>query len=68
MYSNYSIIIDKVEHHEDYVRKIFRALLLGPNSTFNNFIEIIKDDWDTLTEVLPGYLIHNDTEKYNNMA
>ena len=32
MYSNYSIIIDKVERHEDCVRHIFRNLLLGPNS------------------------------------
>ena len=31
MYSNYSIIIDILERHEDYVRHIFRALLSGTN-------------------------------------
>ena len=38
MSSNYSIIIDKGEHHEDYVRRILRYILAGPNSTFNCFI------------------------------
>ena len=42
MYSNYSIIIDKVERHEDYVCHIFRVLLSGPNQNFNSFIEITK--------------------------
>ena len=31
MSSNYSIIIDKGERHEDYVRHIFRDPLSGPN-------------------------------------
>ena len=35
MSSNYSIIVDKGEHHKDYGRHIFRFLLLGPNSTSN---------------------------------
>ena len=30
MSSNYSMIIDKRELHEDYVRHIFRAILSGP--------------------------------------
>ena len=30
--------------HEDYVRDIFRAILLGPKSTFNGFIEINNGD------------------------
>ena len=30
MDSNYSIIIDKGEQHEDYVHHIFRAPLSGP--------------------------------------
>ena len=68
MSSNCFIIIDGVECHEDYVRYIFRALLSGPNSTFNNFIWSTKDDWDTGREVTAGELIQNDTEKYNNMA
>ena len=29
--SNYSIIIDRLERYEDYVRHIFRYLLSGPN-------------------------------------
>ena len=47
MSSNYSIVIDKVEIHEDYVRHIFRALLSGPNSNFNRFIERTNYYWDT---------------------
>ena len=43
MSSNYSIIINKVELHEDYVSHIFRDLLSGPNSTFNCFIKMTKD-------------------------
>ena len=31
MSSNYSIIIDKGERHEYYVRRIFRCLFSGPN-------------------------------------
>ena len=52
MSSNYSIIVDKGERCEDYVRHIFRALLSYPNSNFNHSIEINKDDWDTGIEVL----------------
>ena len=54
MSSKYTIIIDKGECHEDYVWHIFRALLSGPNSTFNCFIEIKKDDWDTGLDRLPS--------------
>ena len=68
MYSNYSIIIDKGEIHEDYVFQIFRDLLSGKKSTFNSFIENNKDDWDTGREVISVELIHNGTEKYNNMT
>ena len=68
MYSNYSIITDKGEHHETYVRHIFRFFLSGPNSTFNIFIESTKDDLDTGTEVPAGELIQNTTEKCNNMV
>ena len=49
MSSNQSIIIDKGEHHDDYVRHIFRYILSGPNSTFNFLIERTKYDWDTGT-------------------
>ena len=45
MSSNYTIIVDKGESNEDYVRHIFRDLLSGTNSTFNHFIERAKDDW-----------------------
>ena len=68
MYPNYSIILDKGELYDDYVRHIYRALLSGPNSTFNCFIGSSKDDWDIGTEVLGGELIHNTTENYNNMV
>ena len=54
MPSNYSIIIDKGECREDYVRHIFRDILSGPKSTFNCFIEITKEDWDTEREVTEG--------------
>ena len=50
MSSNYSIIIDKIERHEDYIRQIFRALLSGKNSTFDRFIEITKNYWNTRPE------------------
>ena len=49
MSSNYSIVIDKVEHHEDYVRHIYRAILSGTNSTFNISIESYNDYRDTGT-------------------
>ena len=42
--SNFSIIIDKVERHKDYVRHIFRDIFSGPNSTFSRFIEITNYD------------------------
>ena len=47
MSSNYSINIDIGERHEDYIRRIFRDLLTGPNSTLDCFIEINKYDWET---------------------
>ena len=46
MSSNYSIIIYKGEHYEDYVRHILRDLLSGTNSTLYCFIGINKYDWD----------------------
>ena len=45
MSSNYTINIDKREHHEGYVHHFFRALLSQPNSTFNGFIEIKRMIW-----------------------
>ena len=68
MSSNYSIIVDKGERHEYCVRNIYRALLPGPNSTFNHFIEKSKGYCDTVTESLEEYLNHSSTEKYNNMV
>ena len=47
---------------------IFRTLLSGENSTFNCFIQITRDDWDTGTEFLSGELIHNAAENYNNVV
>ena len=38
MSSNYTIIIDKGGHHEDYFFHIFRVIFSGPNTTFNSFI------------------------------
>ena len=64
--SNYSIIIDKGEHHKDYVWHILRDILSGKISTPNYFIEMTKDDWDTGTELTAGELINDATEKYNN--
>ena len=49
IFSNYSIIMDKGECHEDYVRQIFRAILLGKNVTLNRLIEMTNVDWDTKT-------------------
>ena len=45
--SNYSIILDKGERHDDYVIHIFRALLSGPSSNFNHCFKTTKDNWDT---------------------
>ena len=45
MSSNYTIMIDKGERREGYVCNLFRNLLAGKNSNFNNFIEKTKDDW-----------------------
>ena len=60
--SNHIIIIDKGEHHEDYICHLFSSLLSWKNSTFNSVLEIIKDNWDTLLEVLASDLINNATE------
>ena len=49
MSSNYSIIIDKGELCEGYVRHIFRDIFSGPNSTFNNSIESTNYYLDTVT-------------------
>ena len=68
MSSNQSIIIDKGEHYEDYVRHIFRYLLSGPNPTFDCLIERTKYDWGTITEFLSGYIINNAIQKYNNLV
>ena len=57
MSSNYSIILDKIERREDYVRHIFRAILSGTNLTFNCSIKRTKYDWYTVTEVLEVDLI-----------
>ena len=40
----------------------------GTKSDFNSFFKITNDDWDTITDVLEGYLILNATEKYNNLV
>ena len=68
IYSNYTIIIDKGGNNEDYVHPIFRAHLLGLNSTLNCFIECPKYEWDTGTEIETGDLIQNTTKNYNNMV
>ena len=65
MYSNYSIIIDKGECHEYYVHHNFRDIFSWPKSTFNHFVVILKDYWETVTEVSSEELTHNATEKYN---
>ena len=52
MSSNYSIFIDKGEHHEYYVRKISEDILSGSNSNFHYFIEMNKYDWYTGTSLL----------------
>ena len=47
--SNYSIMLYKGKHHEDYVRHIFMYLSSGKNSTFNSFVERCKNNWYTGT-------------------
>ena len=44
----YAIIVDKQGLHEDYVCHIFRDIGAGPKSTLNSFIEMTKDNWDTV--------------------
>ena len=66
MPSNYSIVIDKVDRHEYYVRHIFRSLLSVPKSTFNTFIEKAKDDWETKIEFAERKLFQNANYRYNN--
>ena len=51
MSSNYSINKDTRERHEDYVRRIFRDLLTGTDSTFGCSIERAKDYWETVREI-----------------
>ena len=54
MSSNYSIVIDEGERHEDYVRHIFKDISSGPNSTFNCFIERTNGDCYIGREVPAG--------------
>ena len=68
MSGNYTTILQKGVTHEDYVRHLFRALLSGPNSSLNCYIERCKDDWDTGADVTPDSLIQVAKEKYNNMV
>ena len=71
MYSNYSIIIYKVEHNEDYVFHIFRDILSGPNSTFNNLfkgqriivIQEHKSQKDNSFRMLPRSTITQQNQK-----
>ena len=65
MSSKCTIIIDKDGFHEKYVHCIFRALLLGTNSTFKMLIELIKYEWYTVTEIKAVDLIQNATDKYD---
>ena len=65
MSSNDTIIIDKGERLAIFFH-ISRALLLGPNSTSNIFIETTKDNLDTGSEILASDLIRNSTENFNN--
>ena len=46
---NDSILLDKGERREDYVRNIFMDLLSGPRSNLNIFIENNKGHWETET-------------------
>ena len=68
MSGNYNTINYKGVRHEKFVYHIFRALLSGPNSTFNHFIEHSRDEWDIGTYIDSGDLIQNETKKYNNTA
>ena len=54
--------------NEEYINKILRDLLSGPNSTFNFFIERIKFEWDKRTDIKAGYIVQNETKKYNIMV
>ena len=68
IFSNYTIIIDQRELHEDSFSHLYRDILSGPNSTLNGFISIKPYYRETVTEVPALELIHNATEKYNNMV
>ena len=68
MSSQYCIIIDLGDQRESCVRHIFMALLSGPKSTLNSFIERNNYNWDTVREVPSVELIQNATKKCNNMV
>ena len=55
----YTIIIYKGEYHEEYILHLLRPLLLGPNSTFNCFIQRTKYEWYTGIDISLGELIGN---------
>ena len=44
------------------------AILSGKNSNFNCFIESINDAWYIGIGFPEKQLVHNDTDKYNNMT
>ena len=67
MTSNYTIIVENGERHEDYSWHIFKAIISGSNSIFNNFIWWSKSYRYKVIYIKARELIGNATDKYNNM-
>ena len=68
MSSNYTIIIDKIHCHEDYVCHIFRSIMYVPKSIFNRFIKNKKNKLETVIDIRAVENVGNDTNKYNKMV
>ena len=57
LFSRYTIIVEKVDHHEGCVNRLFIDLFLGPNYTFNLFIKLSKYFQDTVRDEPECYQI-----------
>jgi hypothetical protein len=68
MNDNYNEIVRSGGSHEDMVMDLFSALLTSKNDIFNQFIQRIKDDWETKQDISIEELTTLATEKFNNMS
>lgn len=68
MNNNYQQIEAMNEQHPNYIMHLFHALLSAKNEIFVNYVQTIKDNWETGKDVSADELINEAKTKYNNMV